>query len=115
MRALADLSFHANELDYAASGRFGVQATPYGWAARDTFALWDHDGARDTMWAPGVELAYSIGKVQFNKLLADRAHQLGDSFRMGSFMDAFLDAGLMPMSLIRWEMTGLTDEIERLW
>ena len=114
-RALADLSFHANELDYVESVRFGAEMTPYGWAARDSYFLWDHAGARDTMWAPGVEAAYSLGKAQFDKLLADRAHQLGDSFRMGAFMDEFLDAGLMPFSLIRWEMTGLTDEMERLW
>jgi hypothetical protein len=30
-------------------------------------------------------------------------------------MDDFHAAGMIPVSLIRWEMTGLTDEIEKLW
>ena len=29
--------------------------------------------------------------------------------------DEFLAAGSIPISLIRWEMTGLDDEIRRLW
>ena len=40
-------------------------------------------------------MAYSVGKAQFSKLLADRAHQLGEEFGMREFMDAFLDAGLI--------------------
>jgi len=30
-------------------------------------------------------------------------------------MDEFLAAGMIPMSLIRWEMTGFEDEIKKLW
>ncbi len=29
--------------------------------------------------------------------------------------DEFFEYGLIPFSLIRWEMTGATDEIEKLW
>jgi hypothetical protein len=29
-------------------------------------------------------------------------------------MDEFLAAGMIPMSLIRWEMTGFEDEIKKL-
>jgi uncharacterized protein (DUF885 family) len=54
------------------------------------------------------------GKVQFIKLLTDRAEQLGDKFNPGQFIDEFLAAGMIPMSLIRWEMTGLDDEIKLL-
>jgi len=28
-------------------------------------------------------------------------------------MDEFLTAGMIPMSLIRWEMTGFEDEIKK--
>jgi hypothetical protein len=30
-------------------------------------------------------------------------------------LDEFLAAGMIPLSLIRWEMTGLDDEIKKLW
>ena len=29
-------------------------------------------------------------------------------------MDEFLAAGIIPIALIRWEMTGLDDEIQKL-
>lgn len=31
------------------------------------------------------------------------------------FMDEFYSLGALPMSLIRWEMTGYDDEIKTLW
>ncbi len=49
------------------------------------------------------------------KLFRDRANQLGDDFVLKEFMDEFYDSGSIPMSLIRWEMTGYDDEIEKLW
>ena len=67
------------------------------------------------MHAPGYELAYVTGFTQFYKLLADRVHQLGEDFNMREFMDEFFAPGQIPMALIRWEMTGLTDEVEKLW
>jgi hypothetical protein len=30
-------------------------------------------------------------------------------------MDAFLGCGMIPVSLSRWQMTGLDDEIKKLW
>ena len=38
-----------------------------------------------------------------------------DIARLLQFMDEFLAAGMIPMSLIRWEMTGFDDEIKELW
>ena len=49
------------------------------------------------------------------QLLADRALQLGDRFSLKEFHDQFLAAGMIPISLIRWEMTGLDDEVRRFW
>jgi uncharacterized protein (DUF885 family) len=49
------------------------------------------------------------------KLIRDRAKQLGDAFNLRQFMDEYLAAGMIPMSLIRWEMTGMEDEIKELW
>jgi len=40
---------------------------------------------------------------------------LGDKFNLQQFMDEFLAAGMIPMSLIRWEMTGFEGEIKKLW
>lgn len=63
---------------------------------------------------PAYGMNYTIGKAQLEQLLADRQRQLGDRFTLGSFHDAFLGSGSIPISLIRWEMTGLDDEMRTL-
>ena len=63
---------------------------------------------------PAYGLNYTIGKAQMEQLLADRQRQLGDTFDLGVFHDAFLAAGPIPISLIRWELTGLDDEVRAL-
>lgn len=63
---------------------------------------------------PAYGMNYTVGKAQMERLLSDRAHQLGDRFDLGTFHDEFLAAGPIPISLIRWEMTGLDDEVRPL-
>jgi hypothetical protein len=55
---------------------------------------------------PAFGMNYTIGKAQLEALIADRAQQLGDQFDLGRFHDEFLAAGMIPISLIRWEMIG---------
>lgn len=38
--------------------------------------------------------------------MADMGSRLGDDFTMKRFFDPFLDCGVIPVSLIRWQMTG---------
>ncbi|OYU73969.1 MAG: hypothetical protein CFE32_19305 [Alphaproteobacteria bacterium PA3] len=64
---------------------------------------------------PGYGIAYTIGKLQMDALLADRATQLGETFELRAFHDEFLAAGRLPIALVRYEMTGATDEVALLW
>ena len=64
---------------------------------------------------PGYGLGYTVGMLQMQHLLADRKRQLGDDFILKDFHDTFMAAGRLPLSLIRWEMTGLEDEVSELW
>jgi hypothetical protein len=63
---------------------------------------------------PAYGMNYTIGKAQLEQLLSDRQRQLGDRFELGRFHDEFLSKGSIPLSLIRWEMTGLDDEVRAL-
>ena len=47
-----------------------------------------------------------IGKLEVDTLIAERRRRLGDGFTMQRFMDEFTAAGLVPMSLLRWELGG---------
>ena len=66
-------------------------------------------------WPPGYGIGYSIGMLQMQRLLADRKRQLGDDFELKSFHDELIAAGWLPLSLLRWEMTGLDDEVRGFW
>ncbi len=81
--------------------------------------LMDEDLARYDlnmyMRRPTAGMSYTIGKNQMEELLAERTHQLGDDFHLGRFHDEFLSKGPIPISLIRWEMTGNDEAIRALW
>lgn len=64
---------------------------------------------------PGYGVAYTIGKLQMDALLADRATQLGTDFSLRAFHDEFLAAGRLPIALIRYEMTGEKEEVDLFW
>jgi hypothetical protein len=44
--------------------------------------------------------------MQIEQLMGVRRRQLGDQFTVRRFMDDLDACGLVPMSLIAWEMTG---------
>ena len=69
---------------------------------------------RTTLRIPGWHMGMVLGKIQIMKLFRDRAKQLGDEFKLNQFLDEFLATGFIPISLVRWEMTGLDDEIKEL-
>jgi hypothetical protein len=56
-----------------------------------------------------------IGLLQIYRMLADRRMQLGETFNLRGFHDQLLALGSIPLALTRWEMTGLADEVDRLW
>lgn len=64
---------------------------------------------------PGYGIGYTIGALQMQRLLADRKRQLGDDFDLRAFHDEFIAIGWLPLSLIRWQMTGLDDEVRHFW
>jgi hypothetical protein len=64
---------------------------------------------------PGYGIGYSVGKLQMERLLADRKRQLGEDFDLRTFHDYIMTAGRLPLSLLRWELTGLDDEVRQFW
>jgi uncharacterized protein (DUF885 family) len=41
--------------------------------------------------------------------------QLKEKFDLRQFHDEVISRGSLPIALLRWEMTGLDDEIKQLW
>jgi uncharacterized protein (DUF885 family) len=64
--------------------------------------------------SPGQAITYQIGKLQIVSFLADARRIQGDEFNLRSFHDYVWKNGNVPIALLRWELLGLTDEIEKL-
>jgi hypothetical protein len=103
-RALGDLRMHANEFTLEQAAEFASANTPRGWLRLDgaTVRFEQHLYLQQ----PTYGTSYLIGKMQIEGILAERKRQLGDAFTMKRFMDEFDAAGLIPASLVDWELTG---------
>ena len=111
-RALGDLLMHANQLTLDESVRFVSSQTPRGWLRENGTTVWGEQHLY--LQQPAYGTSYLIGKAQIEAMMADRVRQLGEQFTVKRFMDEFNAAGLIPASLVRWELTGQADEIARL-
>jgi hypothetical protein len=65
--------------------------------------------------SPAYVLTYQVGKSEIYKLLQDRMIQLGDKFDFSEFHDQLFATGQIPITLARWEMAGIDDDIKHLW
>jgi uncharacterized protein (DUF885 family) len=111
-RAVGALRMHSNEWTLEQSVQYAVDHTPYGWLPKEGNTVWGEQQLY--LEQPGYGTSYLIGKAHIEKLFADRAQQTGPAFNVREFFDAFHAAGMMPASMIRWEITGLDDEVKGL-
>ncbi|HEX8920812.1 MAG TPA: DUF885 family protein, partial [Pyrinomonadaceae bacterium] len=63
---------------------------------------------------PGQAISYQIGKLQIMKFLADARRMQGEKFSLRGFHDFVWKNGNVPISLQRWELLGLRDEIDEI-
>ncbi len=103
-RALGELFMVANLMTLEQAAAFACANTPRGWLGMDGQLVRSEQHLY--LQQPGYGTSYLIGKMEIDELLAERKRQLGDRFRMKQFMDDFNAVGLIPVSLMRWEMTG---------
>ena len=111
-RGLGSLYAHANEFTLKQAKDFHVAWTPRGWMREDLDLL----GFEQLLYLrqPGYGTSYVVGKYQVERLLMERARQQGADFNMRGFFAEIDAAGLIPMSLIRWQLTGEDDELQAL-
>ena len=109
VRSMADLRMHANEISLTEANRFCFEQTPYQWMVEDGHEVWFE--METTLRTPGWHTGMVPGKHQLIELMQERGSQLGKQFVLRDFMDELFASGLIPISLIRWEMTGRDDAI----
>ncbi|MEX0735601.1 MAG: DUF885 family protein [Steroidobacteraceae bacterium] len=103
-RGLAALYAHANLFDLKQAKAFQVEWTPRGWMRPDLDLL----GFEQQLYLrqPGYGTSYVTGKHLLEDLIRLRAHQLGKEFSMHRFFDEVNGAGMIPVWMIRWQLTG---------
>lgn len=110
-RGLASLYAQANMINYAQARKFQVDWTPKGWTGDESLVGFEqHLYLRQ----PGYGTSYVTGKYFIERLVMDMGRKQVNDFKLYNFFDAFYNAGILPVSLVRWQMTGLDDEIRNI-
>ena len=107
-RVLPELMLQANRWTYAEALASLTSRAPYWMQPDDSIARFDIELY---LRQPGYGIGYQMGKVELEKLLGEVGAAEGRDFDLKRFHDRFRAAGMIPISLIRWEMTGKDDEI----
>jgi len=103
-RGLGSLYAHDNRLTMEEAGDLHVEWTPRGWMRRDLELL----GFEQHLYLrqPGYGPSYVTGGRLLEETMAERARQLGEAFSLEQFFDELNASGMVPVSLIHWEVTG---------
>ena len=107
-RGLASLYAQANIFDLKQAKAFQSEFTPRGWMRPDLDLL----GFEQQLYLrqPGYGTSYVTGKYLLEDLMRVRAQQLGKDFTMKRYFDEINRAGMIPVSMIHWQLTGHADE-----
>ncbi len=111
-RGLASLYAQANIFDLKQAKAFQSQFTPRGWMRPDLDLL----GFEQQLYLrqPGYGTSYVTGKYLLEDLMRVRAQQLGKDFSMKRYFDEVNGAGMIPVPMIHWQLTGHADENKAL-
>ena len=107
-RGLGSLYAHANEMTMEEAGGLHIEWTPRGWmkTEEDLVKFEQHLYLRQ----PGYGTSYITGKYLLDETLKDYAWQIeqrGEEFQLKNFFDRLNAIDSIPVSLGRWELTGL--------
>ena len=108
-RGLAALYAQANLINYEQARKFQVEWTPKGWTGDESLVGFEqHLYLRQ----PGYGTSYVTGKYFIVRLIMDMGRKQGNNFKLYNFFDSFYNAGIIPVSLVRYQMTGMDDELK---
>ncbi|MCZ0952197.1 MAG: DUF885 family protein, partial [Rhodospirillaceae bacterium] len=108
-RFFAEIGMHTGAMTLDEANAYMMEWVPY---MEEDIGRYDLVGY---LRRPGLGSMYLLGKTQIEQLISERAFQLGDEFNLGEFHDDLLSRGVIPLTLIRWEMAGLDDDVRAVW
>lgn len=108
-RFFAEIGMHTGEMTLDEANAYMMEWVPF---MEEDLGRYDLVGY---LRRPGLGSMYLLGKTQIEKLVSQRAFQLGDAFDLREFHDDFLSRGIIPITLIRWELAGFDDDVRAIW
>ena len=103
-RGLGGLYQHGHEMSLDEAATFASKWTPWDLLPADGNTIQGEE--QFYLRQPSYGTSYVIGKLVVERLIAEYARQRDGEFVLSEFMDEFNASGIIPMSLIYWEMTG---------
>lgn len=103
-RAIGDLRMHGSGHSLEQAAAFASANTPRGWLRLTGNLVRGEQHLY--LQQPAYGTSYLVGKIQIEQLMAARRRQLGDGYSTKAFLDEFTTAGLIPVSLLSWQLTG---------
>ncbi|MCY3615774.1 MAG: hypothetical protein OXH03_11885 [Bacteroidetes bacterium] len=103
-RGLGGLYQHGHEMSLDEAATFASNWTPWDLLPADGNTIQGEE--QFYLRQPSYGTSYVIGKLVVERLIAEYARQRDGEFVLSEFMDEFNASGIIPMSLIYWEMTG---------
>jgi hypothetical protein len=111
-RGLGSLYAHANIFTMKQARDFHVAHTPRGWMRDDLDLL----GFEQLLYMrqPGYGSSYVTGKYLIEGLLGEMGRQAGGTIILKDFFRQVDEQGVIPVSLIHWQLTGQDDQVKAL-
>jgi len=103
-RGLGGLYQHGLEMTFDEATEFASKWTPWNVLPAEGGTIQGEE--QFYLQQPGYGTSYVIGKIAIEHLIAEYARQREGQFRLVEFMEAVNSAGIIPVSLIVWELTG---------
>lgn len=111
-RGLGSLYAHANIFTMQEARNFHVARTPRGWMRDDLDLL----GFEQLLYMrqPGYGSSYVTGKYLIERLMAEMGRQSEEEIVLSDFFGKVDQQGVIPVSLIHWQLTGDDEQIRSL-
>ena len=111
-RGLSSLYAHDNQITLEEAADMHVKWTPRAWMNRNLELL----GFEQHLYLrqPGYGSSYITGARLIESIIADRSEQQGDAFSLREFFDDLNAGGMIPVSLLRWQVSGNDEDIRAI-
>ena len=103
-RAIADLKMHSNEFSLQDAIDYVAECAPNDWNIPNGPHAWYE--MQTNLRYVGWHMGMVIGKLSMNQLIAERIRRQKEDFTYKEFFNDFFAAGIIPISLVEWHLTG---------